>query len=217
MPGQAGVEVLPVDCGVADVYAGTLPSHVRGRYDSPIATGGSDMAWLVVIVLAGLGFWVGSSRLHRYPGGWAFAFSLRYESDRDALAHARSEVRTWTRRADQDESSARRAVAAAESTVSRSSPSSGHGFATPGSGEQVGALGTLTLFQHRLMAKSDSEINSAELAQIEVHFTADHMYHYIFRSPGPRLRRCPVPSSSPRSRWPRTPAPTAPAVPTWTS
>lgn len=180
--GQTGVEVLPVDCGVADVCTGTLPSHARDLYDSPIATGGSGMAWLVVIVLAGLGFWVGR-RLYRYPGGWAFAFSLRYESDRDALAHARGEVRAWTRRADQDESSARRAVTAAEAgrkSRLQELDQQRTRLRHPGSGEQVGALGALTLFQHRLMAKADSEINSAELAQMEVHFTTDHTYHYIY-------------------------------------
>ncbi|QNS02167.1 hypothetical protein [Streptomyces xanthii] len=140
------------------------------------------MVWLGVIVLAGLAFWV-SRRLHRYPGGWAFAFSLQYEGDRDALEHARSEVRAWTRRAEQDESSARRAVTAAESIQERRLQELEHRrtrLRHPGSGEQVGVLGSLTLFQHRLMVKSDSGIASVELVQMEVHFSTDHMYHHVY-------------------------------------
>ncbi|MEU6841681.1 hypothetical protein ABZ930_07370 [Streptomyces sp. NPDC046716] len=140
------------------------------------------MAWLGVIVLAGVGFWVGR-RLHRYPGGWAFAFGLRYESDRDALANARSEVRAQTRKADRDVSLARSAVTAAETSRKRRLRELGQKqtrLRHPGSGERTGSLGALTLFQHRLMVKSDSEISSAELAQMEVHFTTDQTYHYIY-------------------------------------
>ncbi len=64
----------------------------------------SAVQWVVVVVI-GLGLWV-LWRRHRFPGGWAFAFSLKYESDREALASARQRAREVSRRAAETESAA---------------------------------------------------------------------------------------------------------------
>ncbi|KYK17333.1 hypothetical protein AUW26_00020 [Streptomyces sp. CC71] len=73
----------------------------------------SAVQWVVVVVI-GLGLWV-LWRRHRFPGGWPFAFSLKYESDREALASARQRTRDVSRRAAETESAALASLRSAQS------------------------------------------------------------------------------------------------------
>ncbi|MFJ1610401.1 hypothetical protein ACIOHS_44920 [Streptomyces sp. NPDC088253] len=137
---------------------------------------------LVVVVVVGLGTWV-LWRRHRYPGGWAFAFSLKYESDREALANARSKAREVSRRAAEAESAALAELTSAQAAYERRLRQLEQQIARlrdPGTGERLDSLGELVLFQHVLVVTSGPGTRSIELAGLDARFETGQTNHSIY-------------------------------------
>ncbi|MEU9979559.1 hypothetical protein [Streptomyces sp. NPDC051014] len=141
------------------------------------------MAWLGAVLVAGLGiFWV-VRRRHMYPGGWAFAFSLRYEGDREALAKARALSQDRARRAAQEEAAAQDALASAEAGHERRLRALEHkiaGLRSPGSGARIDGLGELVLFTHLVMVRSDTTTHPIELAGLDARFELGQQNYSVY-------------------------------------
>ncbi|MFF4402504.1 hypothetical protein [Streptomyces sp. NPDC001480] len=141
-----------------------------------------NAAQLVVVVVVGLGLWV-LWRRHRYPGGWAFAFSLKYESDRDALANARHKARVVSRRAAEAESAAQAELTSTQAAYERRLRQLEQQIArlrNPGTGERLDSLGELALFQHVLVVTSGPATRSIELAGLDARFDTGKTNHSIY-------------------------------------
>ncbi|WP_371100695.1 hypothetical protein [Streptomyces sp. PU_AKi4] len=141
-----------------------------------------DAVQLVVVVVVGLGLWV-LWRRHRFPGGWAFAFSLKYESDREALASARQRAREVSRRAAETESAALVGFTSAQTAYERRLRQLEQQIArlrNPGTGERLGGLGELVLFRHVLMVTSRAGERSIELAGLDARFDTGKTNHSIY-------------------------------------
>ncbi|MBZ6135442.1 hypothetical protein [Streptomyces olivaceus] len=141
----------------------------------------SAAQWVMVVGLSvGLGvLW----RRHRFPGGWAFAFSLRYESDRAALANARNRARAVSREAALAESAAQAELTSAEVAYERKMRQLEQQMArlrNPGSGERLGSLGELVLFQHVLVVTSAPATRSIDLAGLDARFDTGRTNHSIY-------------------------------------
>ncbi|MFF1459698.1 hypothetical protein [Streptomyces sp. NPDC058330] len=140
------------------------------------------MLWFGAVFLAGAGFWV-LRRRHKFPGKWVHTFGLRYEGAREALDGPRREVRAWARRADQEESLARKTLAKAEADREQRLHALDRRrdrLRAPGPGEQIGALGPLALFRHSLKVTAGSGTYSVPLAGMKVEFAAGDTYHYLY-------------------------------------
>ncbi|MET9720316.1 hypothetical protein ABZZ46_33635 [Streptomyces rochei] len=141
----------------------------------------SAVQWVVVVVI-GLGLWV-LWRRHRFPGGWAFAFSLQYESEREALTSARQKAREVSRRAAETESAALASLTSAQSTYERRLRQLEQQIArlrNPGAGERLSGLGELVLFRHVLMVTSGPGTRSIELAGLDARFDLGKTNHSIY-------------------------------------
>ncbi|MEE4597410.1 hypothetical protein V2J94_36975 [Streptomyces sp. DSM 41524] len=141
-----------------------------------------NAAQLVVVVVVVLGLWVLWKR-HKFPGGWAFAFSWRYESDRDALANARSKAREASRKAAEAESAAQAELTSAQASYERDLRGLEQQIArlrNPGAGERLGSLGELVLFQHILVVTSAPATRSIELAGLDARFDTGQTNHSIY-------------------------------------
>lgn len=137
---------------------------------------------LVVVLVVGVGLWVLWKR-HRYPGGWAFAFVWKYESDRDALANARHKAREVSLRAAEAESAAQAALTSALAAYERRLRQLEQQTArlrNPGAGGRLSSLGELVLFQHALMVTSGPAARSIELAGLDARFDTGRMNHSIY-------------------------------------
>lgn len=137
---------------------------------------------LVAVVVVGLGLWV-LWRRHRYPGGWAFAFSLKYESDRDVLANARNKARDLSRRAAEAESNALAALTSAQAAHEQKLRQLEQQIArlrNPGTGERLAGLGELVLFQHVLVVTSGPGTRSIALAGLDARFDTGQTNHSIY-------------------------------------
>ncbi|MGW5636301.1 hypothetical protein [Streptomyces sp. NPDC003832] len=159
-----------------------------------------NAAQLVVVVGAGAGLWV-LWRRHRFPGGWAFAFSLTYESDRDALANARNRARAASRKAAAAESAAQAELASAQASYERRLRQLEQRIAQlrhPGAGPRLGSLGELVLFQHSLMVTSGPATRSIELAGLDARFDTGRTNHSIYLTDaGGRVHRAKYPHLPP--------------------
>lgn len=137
---------------------------------------------MVVVVVVGVGLWVLWKR-HRYPGGWAFAFGRKCESDRDALANARHKAREVSRRAAEAESAAQAKLASALAAYERRLRQLEQRIArlrNPGTSGRLDSLGKLVLFQHVLMVTSGPAPRSIELAGLDVRFDTGRTNHSIY-------------------------------------
>jgi outer membrane translocation and assembly module TamA len=137
---------------------------------------------LVVVGVVGLGLWV-LWRRHRYPGGWAFAFSLKHESDRETLANARNKAREMSRRAAQAESAALANLTSAQAAYERRLRELDQLIArlrNPGTGERLGGLGELVLFEHILVVTSETGTRSIWLAGLDARFDTGRANHSIY-------------------------------------
>ncbi|MEH0612353.1 hypothetical protein [Streptomyces scabiei] len=159
-----------------------------------------NAAQLVVVVVVGLGLWVLWKR-HRYPGGWAFAFSLRYESDRDVLANARNRAREVSRKAAETESAAQAELTSARAAYEGNLRGLEQQIArlrNPGAGERLGNLGELVLFQHILVVTSGPATRSIELAGLDARFDTGRTNHSIYLTDtAGRVHRAKYPHASP--------------------
>lgn len=140
------------------------------------------VVWLIVAVVVGSGIYL-VWRRHRYPGGWAFAFSRAYESERLGLDAARGSAREVVRRAARAESAALAGVtsadAAFEAHLHRLEQRLA-GLRRPGSGARLGSLGELVLFERVVMVNSAVGSRSVELAGLDVRFEAGQQVHSIY-------------------------------------
>ncbi|MDT0438679.1 MULTISPECIES: hypothetical protein [Streptomyces] len=133
-------------------------------------------------VAAALGIWV-LWRRHRYPGGWAFAFSFQYETDRERLANARSKARHAARTAAQTESTAQAQLTSAKADYDRRLDQLAQKIAAlrnPGTGERLGSLGELALFRHALVVTSSTDTRSIALADLDVSFDKEERIYSIY-------------------------------------
>ncbi|MFJ8010613.1 hypothetical protein [Streptomyces fagopyri] len=134
------------------------------------------------VVMAVAGIWV-LWRRHRYPGGWAFAFSFRHEVHREALANARNKARDAARRAAQAESAGQAQLAAARNDYERRLAQLEQKIArlrNPGIGMRLGGLGELVLFKHTLTVTSATGARSIALAGLDVRFDTGQKNHSIY-------------------------------------
>ncbi|WP_431946717.1 hypothetical protein [Actinacidiphila sp. bgisy167] len=132
---------------------------------------------VVILALAGVG-----RRLHRYPGGWTFALSVRHEPERHALARARRAVRAHRRRARRELAAARARVAGADRRHRRRVGDAERHLARlrrPGRGAFVARLGRVSLYTHVLVI-SGPETTVLPLGDLEVRFehspAGNHLY-----------------------------------------
>jgi hypothetical protein len=136
----------------------------------------------IVIIAIGLSLWV-LWRRHRFPGGWAFAFSSEYEKDRDALALARRTAREVSRTAAAAESAALADLTSAQTDYERTLRQLEQRIArlrNPGAGERLGGLGELILFQHVLVVASGTSARAMELAGLDARFDTGKTHHSIY-------------------------------------
>ncbi|MGW6890389.1 hypothetical protein ACWGKK_36525 [Streptomyces chartreusis] len=141
-----------------------------------------DAVQIATVIVVGLALWALRKR-YRFPGGWAFAFSLRYESDREALASARNKARDVSRRAAQAESAALAALASAQDAYERRLRQVEQQLArlrSPGAGARLDGLGELVLFKHILVVTSGAKTRSIELAGLDVRFDTGRTNHSIY-------------------------------------
>ncbi|MEW5655225.1 hypothetical protein ABGT92_07775 [Streptomyces cinereoruber] len=136
--------------------------------------------WLIIAVsvVAGVAW-----KLYRYPGGWEYAFGLKYEDHRNALAVARGKLRAWTRAMNQSEAAARGGI----SSVEKSRTKRLHeleqriaGLRNPGRGDRIDALGELTLFQRVLVVESATGSRSIAVASLDVRFEPGSKNHSVY-------------------------------------
>ena len=144
------------------------------------------LGWLLVLPLA-IGACVGW-QMHRYPGGWAYAFGAAYTADRQNLAQARRGVHDLERGAHQERSEAKAGVRNAEaayrrhiSTIERQLSE----LRQPGWGVLREQLGDLVLHEHVLLVKEEV----VPLAGLRVRFEeAKHNHHIYVTRPDGRVR-----------------------------
>ncbi|MFD3453838.1 hypothetical protein ACFWVC_16880 [Streptomyces sp. NPDC058691] len=131
----------------------------------------------LALLLAGVAW-----RLHRYPGGWGFAFSGSHDKDRDRLDRERRAVREL-------QSKARRELAAAQGQVARAD----HAYRSRishaerrlrqlrrrGNGALIATLGHLSLHEH-VMVISGPATKVLPLGGVQVQFEHSAMGNHIY-------------------------------------
>lgn len=128
------------------------------------------------------GIWV-LWRRHKYPGGWAFAFSFKYEGERESLAKARNRARDAASRANQAESVARGALTSAQADYERRLHQLEQQITrlrNPGTGERLDGLGELVLFKHLILVTSSTGTRSIPLAGLDARFDTGQRNHSIY-------------------------------------
>ncbi len=109
------------------------------------------LGWTLVVLVccaAAVGW-----QLHRYPGGWAYAFGAMYAPDRKELSSARLTVRTIRREHGQEQSAAEGQLREAERRQNRQITGADRRLKQlrdPGPGQLRETMGTMTLFQRKL-------------------------------------------------------------------
>ncbi|MDX3075538.1 hypothetical protein [Streptomyces sp. MI02-7b] len=130
-----------------------------------------------VLLLAGTAW-----RLHRYPGGWSYAFSGRHDTDRHGLDRERRAVRELRGRARRELAVAEGRVAQAEQSYrSRISAAERRlrGLRTSGNGALLSALGHLSLHEH-VVVISGPGAKVLPLGGVQVQFEHSPMGHHIY-------------------------------------
>ncbi|MGW3247770.1 hypothetical protein [Streptomyces sp. NPDC001070] len=130
-----------------------------------------------VLSLAGTGW-----RLHRYPGGWRFAFSGSHDNDREDLNRARRTAREL-------QDGARRELAAAQGQVARADRSHRRRVSEAkrrlrrlrrsGNGAFASALGNVSLHQHAIVI-SRPQRKVLPLGGMEVKFEHSSVGNLIY-------------------------------------
>ncbi|MEU1542044.1 hypothetical protein ABZ461_28830 [Actinacidiphila glaucinigra] len=134
---------------------------------------------VVVVCLAGLGW-----RRHRYPGGWAFAFSGDHRADRQDLHRARRTVRDLQEKARRELTAAHGQVAQADLSY-RSRVSSAERklkqLREPGRGLLQAALGPVTLYKHvAVVVTRSAAVEVRPLGGLDVRFERTPLINYIY-------------------------------------
>lgn len=140
-----------------------------------------------LLFLLGAGACVGW-RLHRHPGGWAYAFGQAYALERRDLAGARRRLRTLEREARRERSRARDLLRGEESRhrgLVRAAQQRLTDLRRPGRGELLASLGEVALHRHVLRVAAQD----LALAGVTVRYeqTPDE-YRIHVTAPGGRKR-----------------------------
>ncbi|MFI7363157.1 hypothetical protein ACIBO4_13610 [Streptomyces sp. NPDC050149] len=129
---------------------------------------------LAALVAAG----AAGRQLHRYPGGWKFAFGSAYSAARRDLDTARNALRTLERAAQWELSGAQNAVRKADSTHRRELRRAEEALAylrEPGRGGYRDEIRDLSLYEHVLVASgTDDWSGDLQLPLHEMSIRADH-------------------------------------------